>query len=316
MSRTITAAAVLTSVACSAVALETPQAGADAHIRTVPYSQFDIVDLVGEIGRQTTVTFGPGEQIARVVLGSPDADIWEGPSPDEIKNQPLQNNLPLWPKTQAVTNGQVTTIIPDGTQRIYQFRLSAVAPDTGGGDHPAATFGLIFTYPEQARAAARETALTAAQQRRAARDERDAKPMKARLTVDPFYGQVNWQYIGRPNALWRTQEWPKPDVSDNGWITAFRFQGNVSEPAIYIVTHPDPADRDPQTGCLPGGDERLASFTNKDDLKLVQTTARHFRLRLGDSVMEVCNQAYNAVGQVPGTGTTSPDVVRKVVSAR
>jgi type IV secretion system protein VirB9 len=316
MIRTVTCAAVMTSMACSAMALETPQAGPDAHIRTVPYSQFNIVDLVGEVGRETTVTFGPGEQIARVVLGSPDADIWEGPGPDEIKNQPLQNNLPLWPRTQAVTNGQVTTIIADGTQRIYQFRLSAVAADASGSDNPAATFGLIFTYPEQAKTAAKENAAAAAQQRKAARDEQEAKAMKARLMVDPFYGQVNWQYIARPNALWRSQEWPKPDVSDNGWITAFRFQGNVSEPAIYIVTHPDPADRDPRNGCLPGGEERLASFTNKDDRKLVQTTARHFRLRLGDSVMEVCNQNYNAVGQVPGTGTTSPDVVRNVVSAR
>ena len=48
---------------------------------------------------------------------------------------------------------------------------------------------------------------------------------------------------------------------------------------------------------------------------VVQTTAAHFRLRLGEQVLEIYNRSYDPVGQNAGTGTTSPDVVRTVVSS-
>ena len=53
----------------------------------------------------------------------------------------------------------------------------------------------------------------------------------------------------------------------------------------------------------------------KDDVMVVQTTAAHFRLRLGEQVLEIYNRSYDPVGQNAGTGTTSPDVVRTVVSS-
>lgn len=309
--RSAALAVSLLIVAPPAFALDTPPAGAaDTHIRIEPYSQFNITNLIGEIGRQTTITFGKDEQVSRIVFGSPDGEIWEGPSPDEIKSSPLKNNLPLWPQKIEPTNMQVTTILQDQSQRVYQFRLTAQKPGDDGSDGPDVTFGLIFTYPEQAKEQARAQAVAAAKDRQTVRE---ASVAKARLTVDPFYGKVKWDYIARPNHDWRERGWPRPSVSDNGWLTAFEFKGNVSEPAIYIVDNSDPEDK---TKCLPGGSERLAPFTNKDDLKLVQTTARHFRLRLGDAVMEVCNLRYDPVGQNPRTGTTSPDVIREVVSAR
>lgn len=288
-----------------AAALNVPPPGAtDPHIRTVVYDQMNRTALVGEIGRQTTITFGADERIGRVVFGQPEAELWAGPDPKDVQAQALRNNLPVWPLKVGSTNMQVTTTLLDGSQRIYQFALYTKVPDSDGGDDPDTTFGLIFTYPNEAKQAAKQEAVAAWRTRKEAGDKQAAK---ARLAVDVFYGERNWSYVARPNKDWVANDWPKPEVSDNGQLTAFLFQGNVPEPAIYIVDTP---------ACGPGGHERLAPFADQSTLKVVQTTAQHFRLRLGDSVMEVCNKNFDAVGQSPGTGTTSPSVVREVVTAK
>jgi type IV secretion system protein VirB9 len=291
-------AAVLSAGVGPAMALSVPPPGAtDQHIRKVPYDQMNRTALVGEIGRETTITFGADERIGRVVFGQPEAELWLGPDPKDVQAQALRNNLPLWPMKVGPTNMQVTTALPDGSQRIYQFALVARMPDSDGGDDPDVTFGLIFTYPQVVK----QEAVTAWKAHKADADKQAAK---ARLAVDVFYGERNWSYVARPNRAWVANAWPKPEVSDNGQLTAFLFQGNVAEPAIYIVDTPV---------CGPGGHERLAPFADQVGLKVVQTTAQHFRLRLGDAVMEVCNLNFDPVGQNPGTGTTTPNVVREVV---
>ena len=307
MRRLVMALLLSTSVSSAAMALYVPQPGkTDPHIRSAPYDAMNRTVLVGEIGRETTVTFGPDERIGRVAFGfAPDLGLWEAPDPKEIEKQPLRNNLPLWPMRVGATNMQVTTTLPDGSQRVYQFALFAKEPDADGQDDPDVTFGLTFTYPEVVK----QEAIEAWKAKKKAADEASAKATaKARLAVDVFYGERNWAYVARPNKTWIANAWPKPEVSDNGQLTAFLFQGNVPEPAIYIVD---------ASACGPGGAERLAPFSDQNGMKVVQTTAQHFRLRLGDSVMEVCNQNWDSgVGQNPGTGTTSPNVTREIVTSK
>ena len=234
----------------------------------------------------------------------PEAELWEGPDPKDIEKQPLQNNLPLWPLKIGATNMQVTTTLPDGSQRIYQFALFAKAPDTDGQADPDVTFGLIFTYPEVVK----QEAVAAWKARRAAADAAAAKATaKARLAVDVFYGERNWAYIAAAK-----QGMDRERVAQAGGERQRPANGvssrKCAEPAVYIVDAP---------ACGPGGGERLAPFDDRNGMKIVQTTAQHFRLRLGDAVMEVCNQNWDSgVGQNPGTGTTSPNVTREVVTAR
>lgn len=285
--------------ATPAYALITPPAdGPDPHMRTVKYNSLDRTNLVGELGRETTITFAPDEHIARVVFG--DSDYWIGPTQKEIEGTPLGNNLPLWPLVVTPTNLQVTTLAGDGSQKVYQFQLSAREAFSGGDDNPEAVFGLKFIYPEVVK----QADIDAWRARKAAADKKVASD---RLVTDVFYGDRNWKYIARPNQEWISNGWPKPEVSDNGQLTAFLFQGNVPEPAIYLVD---------KSECGPGGAERLAPFSDQHGLKVISQTAQHFRLRLGDSVMEVCNEGFDPIGQNPGTGTTSPGVVREVRAAR
>jgi type IV secretory pathway VirB9-like protein len=299
--RITTVAVMLSTGIGPAMALSVPPPGAtDRHIRSVPYDQMNRTALVGEIGRETTITFGADERIGRVVFGQPEAELWLGPDPKDVQAQALRNNLPLWPMKSGATNMQVTTTLPDGSQRIYQFALLARVPDSDGGDDPDVTFGLIFAYPQVVK-----QEMVAAWKARQA--DADKQAAKARLAVDVFYGERNWSYVARPSKAWIANAWPKPEVSDNGALTAFLFQGNVPEPAIYIVDTP---------ACGPGGHERLVPFADQGALKVVQTTAQHFRLRLGDAVMEVCNRNFDPVGQNAATGTTSPSVVREVVTTK
>lgn len=279
-----------TVIAGPAFALESPPNGTqDAHIRSVAYSALNRTLLMGELHRSTTITFGPQEKIMRVTFG--DDTAWQGPDPKEVANAPLGNNLVLWPQKTSPTNMQVTTILPgDGGQRVYQFALSAVDEPADGSDDARATFGLIFRYPAQERAAK-----AAAWHKRA--DARKAKQAadaaKVQLAADYFGGPLNWRYTAKGDRS--VAPW---EVCDNGQFTAFRFPGNQQTPAIYAIG----AD----------GTEQIAPFTVRDDEVIVQRTAREFRLRLGGAVLNVYNLGFNPFGFNPGTGTASPSVVREL----
>lgn len=273
------------------LALDSPPPGKlDPHIRAVAYSPYDRTLIVGVIGRSTTITFSPTERIKRVTFGSEDPP-WEGPDPSKVGSAPLENNLPLWPLKTGRSNMQVITLLPNGDERLYQFALVVQDAPTGDDDDPAATYGLIFSYPGDAH-------LAAVQAARTRQADAQQKVAAERLSTDYWYGARNWHYV----AQGKDRGIAPLEVSDNGELTAFRFPGNTEVPAIYVVD---------STGA-----ERIAPFVMQGDVMVVQTTAAHFRLRLGEQVLEVYNRDYDPVGQNPGTGTTSPDVVRRVVSSR
>ena len=263
-----------------------PAAGEDAHVRATAYSPYNRTRIVGVMNHATTITFAPTEHIVRVTLGS-DKD-WEGPDPSKVGSAPLRNNLPLWPLRVGRTNMQVTTATADGAERLYQYDM-VVHDDPGGqADDPDAVYGLIYSYPRDARAAAVVEAKVqhAAIVKQAAED---------RLSTDFFYGLRNWRYTAQGKDRWMAPA----EVSDNGRLTAFRFPGNQQIPAIYIVAKDH--------------SEQLAPFQPRDDLIIVQSTACHFRLRMGGGVLEIYNKGdCSGVGLNPGTGTTSPDVVREL----
>jgi len=283
------ASAAAPGVSCSAWALNVPAAGGeDPHVRVTSYSPYQRVRIVGVMNHTTSITYAPSEHIVRLTLGS-DKD-WQGPDASKLSAAPLRNNLPLWPLRVGRTNMQVTTALPDGSERLYQYDL-VVHDDPGAqGDDPDAVYGLIYTYPRDARA----TTVAEARVRKLAVQKQTTEN---RLATDFFYGDRNWRYTAHGKDRWLAPD----EVSDNGRLTAFRFAGNREVPAVYIV----------------GQDhsEQVAPFAMKAELLVVQSTACHFRLRLGLAVLEVYNHGdCSGHGENPGTGTTSPDVVRELTS--
>ena len=268
------------ALASPALAVQDPRAGRyDARVRTVAYNPMNVVRLIGGTFASTEIVFAPSETITQVAIG--DADGWLA--------APTGNMLFLKPtEVRAPTNAQVVTKRADGSFRSYQFELVAHA---GTADHPAegAQFAVNFVYPDDAR----QSAEAAREKEAATADERTAQ---ARLAVDFFYGPRNWRYTAQGSTAIQPLS-----VSDNGRLTAFRFPGNQTLPTIYTVA----AD----------GQETIVPYTMRDDLAVVSTTAREFRLRYGSDVLRIFNLGFDPIGVNPGTGTTTPDIVRSVREA-
>jgi type IV secretion system protein VirB9 len=89
-----------------------------------------------------------------------------------------------------------------------------------------------------------------------------------------------------------------PSVWDDGASTYFRFPGNARIPAFYVV-NPDGRQAVPNYNVDPSS-----------NLVTVHQIAAEFRLRDGDQVMCVFNNAPNPVGFKTDTNTTSPAIER------
>ena len=310
----IAAAILLASVSLAALG---PAAAADptqsaAQIRVVPYSPLLRTEIVGVIGQPTTITFPPGESVYRVVqTGKPDKDGaladagWQGAAPSEIKDTPLGNNLTLWPVMPGESTMTVITMSSEGSQTVYPFRLLAKADSDGAADMPGVVLNLIFkggagTAPGMP-AAAQKTGVV---RTRAIIRHGDSAIAQAaaeeRLRTDAFNGaDGSCHYIAkgrRPNPIE-----PRCPM-DNGQWTLMRFPGLSAKPAVYVV----------------GGDgsERLARQHGAGDFVVVEEIAPHFRLRLGPSVLDIINTAYDPAGKPTGTGTTAPTVRRDILQAK
>lgn len=297
-----------TALAGPAHAVQDSRAGRwDARVRTVLYNPMNPVRLVGTTFTSTQIIFAVGETIDKVAIG--DSDAW--------LPQPTGNLLFIKPvEVRAPTNMQVVTLLRDGTTRSYQFELIARGVGPGSSAQVASLDGTVpgvaavtpfaiqFVYPDDARQAA------IARRQRAAMGA-DERLAQSRLSVDYFYGPRNWRY-----AAQGSQAIEPAGVSDNGRLTAFRFPNNSTLPTIYAVT---PGSKPPAycgDTSASDGTETIVPYTMRADVAVVSATAPEFRLRYGDQVLRVFNCAYDRFGTNPGTGTTTPEVVRSVRESR
>ena len=83
------AAALLATPASAQDDPNTPAiAGPNPNMRIVSYHPHARVQVIGNIGRPTVITFRPGEEVIRVMIGdggSGAEQSWEGPSPQEVQ---------------------------------------------------------------------------------------------------------------------------------------------------------------------------------------------------------------------------------------
>ncbi len=310
MLRALLLPVLLASTVMPAWALSSPTPGGkDDHVRQVAYDPLNRTALVLQQGMVTNVSFDVMERIERVVLPDENGPVGLLKADKEINQAPLINNLPLFGASPGNTDMVVITVSPEGKERPYLFALKVVAAPRDGGEAPEATFSLSFTYPIQERVAVQATAQSSWKERQAARAKEIAE---ARLNTDVFYGEQNWKYL----AQGRARDIVPLEAHDNGRLTAFRYPGNMEHPALFVVLDGHQGIPEACTGKAAGNDapEQAVDTTIVDDLIVVQRTAAHFRIRSGDEVVEIYNCGWNPIGASPGTGTTRPDVVRRVVT--
>ncbi|NTA19898.1 P-type conjugative transfer protein VirB9 [Agrobacterium tumefaciens] len=262
-------------------ALDIPTAGTnDNRIRFVNYSANDVVKVIGRYRASTQIEFDATEEIVHVATG--DSVGWEvAPARNILFLKPREKNPP--------TNLQVVTVRQSGERRVYQFELRATEGDVTAND---AYFLVRFRYPtDEANERQRLAALQAAQQRASA----NKRAVDSTLSLHQSYGARNYRYSAQGSRA------IQPDsIYDDGKVTTMRFAGNREIPAIYMVQS--------------DGSETLIPWDARKsgELVVVHGTAKEFRLRRGGDVICIFNEAYDAVGINPGTGTTSASVERAV----
>lgn len=306
-------------------ALSEPAASTkDQHVRTVAYDPQNRVQLIIQEGGATNITFDSMEFIQHTVKA--DTAPFGYPKLEKEGEGPVTNNLPLVGLKPGVGTLVVITrhAPPDDKERAYNFSIKVV-PAPSDGDDPNVTYQLTFTYgPEIRPVAPRETtammvssAVTATPRQltwKERKAQKDAEALREKLRADVTYGPKNIQYWaqGRNNGL-------APVVAfDNGQLTAFRYPGNMAQPAVFRVVdnrlgQPAVCSGERATTAELEAPEQQENTTTRDDMLVVQETAPHWRLRSGESVIDVWNCGYNPIGYNPGTGTNTPEVVRRVI---
>lgn len=284
---------VAITVAClflgtAAFANQTPQHGElDSRMRYVPYNPGQVVHLSTEVGATLVVGFSDKETVDAVA----ETDT------THLSAMPKGNYLFFRP-TGALTLQPVVvlTTLQDGKRRRYVFEIETITSASMANGASGVYYSVQFTYPLDAAAeeAARAAAAVAAQ--KAAAQTAEAARTQALLKQsedDPTLGNRNWRYVARGD-----RSLTPIAVFDNGYSTIFRFPENERIPAIFVIN--------------PDGKEATAPYSVSGGYAQVGLTAREFRLRDGNTVLEVFNLAYDTMGKNPATGTVSPNVQRQV----
>jgi type IV secretion system protein VirB9 len=150
-----------------------------------------------------------------------------------------------------------------------------------------------FSYPADDKAAKDKAARAqwiAWQQKKA---EIDLRQQQAQNVVH------NLHYVGQGDASIGPTE-----IFDDGFSTWLRFPGNLRVPTLFTVT-PD------------GKEGELVGQTTEDSgLTKLHGVYQQLRLRDGNLVLCIFNQAFNPLGGDPATGTTSPAVTRELKASQ
>jgi len=224
------------------------------------------------------------------------------------------NQLAVRPRDHAGSNNMELHT----NKRDYSFEFQVIEANVSHGKRANASpsgqpfFRVVFDYPkpkpstvmsDTERAAAVDALL-----RRV--DLSAARPLPQ--NVDPDYGMTpalrlkaegiqvrNTNYTKQ--VLAKGQDAEPSMVFDDGRFTYFEFRGGREIPAVFAH----------------GSDEEptRVNWHMRGNFIVVQRTARKFTLRLGDAVVGIFNEAFDATGIETPTSTVSPAVVREIKGA-
>lgn len=293
-----------------AFALDLPGAGPnDARIRTITYKPNEVTLVRVQRGVVTRIMLEADEKIAIPVVGlssdcAKDLDEWC------ISAIPGSNQIFVRPRDNARSNNMELNT----TKRDYSFVFEVVSSSVSHGKSNAGStvpfFRVVFDYPKPkppptvAPELARVTAIDDLLRRV---DASAARPIPQK--VDPDYGmsptqRLKAEGIDIRNANYTKQVLPKGEdanptmVFDDGRFTYFEFPGAREIPAIFAIGSDDEPTR--------------VNWHMSGAFVVVQRTARKFTIRLGEAVVGVFNESYDATGIDTPTLTVSPSVLREM----
>ncbi|MBE0436440.1 MAG: P-type conjugative transfer protein VirB9 [Methylomicrobium sp.] len=284
MKMTRLAIAVFMTVSTAAYAADLPQGSQyDNRIQYVNYNEGDVVIIRSLPGLGNRIVFAPDEKILDVASGFTQG--WEFSDrrnilfikPKSIKSSQGQESVIMAPEPgKWDTNLMVTT-----TRRLYDFDLKLLP---GGGNNGKApqnyrvAYRVEFRYPDDELAKAKEAAAK--------------KAAEAKLDRHP--APRNWSYSMQ---IGDASDGIAPTMAyDDGRFTYLKFPNNRDFPAVFIVA----ADKT----------ESLVNSHVDNDVLVIHRVASEMVLRLGNAVVGIYNDQYDADGIPPNDGTTVPGVQR------
>jgi type IV secretion system protein VirB9 len=252
------------------------QAPLDPRIRELTYDPAAVYRIAGAFRTATQIVFSPEETIRHAAIG--DSVAWEVAAEGSV--------LFLKPRERHQATNLLVVTERDGAVRHYAFELLA----REAGDRTAIAYQVRFRYPadEQAEAARALAVQAAAVEQRL-------------IGLELERGVVE----GPRNLAWSAQgdtALQPSEVSDNGRFTVLRFPGVQALPAVFEVGE--------------DGSERLIPYDVRGEFVVIHGVTRGLRLRRGQSVLCLFNDAYDRRGVGVGTGTASPVVDRAPVGGR
>jgi type IV secretion system protein VirB9 len=275
----------------------------DPRLRELVYSKERLVSVLVRRGVVTHIEVDPGEHILYAASGvgsdcKSDTDSWciepvFGDHHVFVKPKSFAsgiNNLEVVTDRRAYSI-QFTTLAV-GDRRQPALRVTLTAPvDAGrlpapGVQDTTGQAGAPTPGPSDSAAAAMTL--------RSAADQLVALGLRQAPTV------VNTSYS---IALGKKSQDIVPSMAfDDGRMTYIRFPGNRELPAVFQVAE--------------DGGESMVNPRMEGDLLVVDRVARRLNLRLGNQVVALYNDAYDADGVPPVNGTTVPGVERAVRATR
>lgn len=273
----------------------------DRHVCSVTYRADDVVEIDADVGATVAVQLSDKETLgAGSVAVSDRSDLKVSPDGSVLFLKAM--------RPMALQPFFLKTTLQDGATRVYalEFQATDDSPPAAPKDAPVAgvsaaaatsalpsppaskplakPFLIRFVYPGDIAAARRVAAQKAAV-------EHEASHATEVLAAAPPPAPANYRYVAQgdmnlvPDRIW-----------DDGQSTFLHFPGQVRIPALFVIA--------------PDGKEALADYSVQYGTVIVHQTAREFRLRDGDTALNIWDQGWGPIGTNPGTGTTSPDVIR------
>lgn len=258
--------AVAVSVGGPVLAQSPDGSPGDLRIRDIPYAPDEVVRITGAFRTATQIVFSPDETILHAAIG--DSVAWEVAAEGSI--------LFLKPREQAAATNLLVVTERAGRTRHYAFELSA----RERSDRTPIAYQIRFRYPEDERLAA------------AAALDAQARVAEAEVIgLELQHGTL----MGPRNLAWTAQgdvDLQPSEVTDNGRFTVMRFPGQQAIPALFEVGD--------------DGSERLIPYDVRGEFVVIHGVPRALRLRRGNAILCLFNEAWSPAQAQTHTGTASP----------
>ena len=286
---------LFTLTSLSALAGDRPRLSeADPRVRYVTYKVDDVVELQVRRGVVTRIILAPDEKILSSGTGF-DARCDKDDLEWCIRADKDSNQIWIKPREKATHNNiEIATNKHD-----YSIRVSLLPDAPNGGQPRHETYRVIFQYevaPPRFPSILATVGTTNTGHIQFASNQIEV--LKARIEARPVVRNANYSMdsIGGGELVAPSM------VFDDGRFTYFRFPNNREIPAIFAIA---------------GNNEETRVNLHVDgDMVVVHRLAREFRLRLGNAVTAIYNDAFDPDGISTSNGVVVPDVKRELKVAR